>query len=135
MDEWDTLERSEKSGPPAFTQYFHTHKLDDMRTKIAAFVIKGIVLGNKMYEQNFPGSVHNMRKAWLKFIPQEMDRFINLYDCSIIRPGRRNGVVSHVRQVGSLPPVSTILTNQESCRDDPKRAQGFPYKCQQNLPR
>ena len=127
MDEWDTLERFEKSGPPAFTQHFRTHKLDDMRTKIAAFVMKGIGLGNKMYEQNIPESVHNMRKEWLKFIPQDKDRFIiNPYDCSIIRPRRRNGVVCDVRQVGSMPPVSTILTNQESYRDDPKRAQGFP---------
>ena len=37
MEEWDTLERYKKSGPPAFTQYFRTHKLDDMRTKMAAF--------------------------------------------------------------------------------------------------
>ena len=102
--------------PPAFTQHFRTHKLDDMRTKIAAFVMKGIGLGNKMYEQNIPESVHNMRKAWLKFIPQEMDRFIiNPYDCSIIRPGRRNGVDCDVRQVGSLPPTKshTEMTQNE----------------------
>ena len=43
-DEWHTLEISEKSGPPAFTQYFGTHKLDDMRAKMAAFVMKHIRL-------------------------------------------------------------------------------------------
>ena len=28
MEEWKTLERSEKAGPPAFAEYFWTHKLD-----------------------------------------------------------------------------------------------------------
>lgn len=60
MDEWDTLERSEKSGPPAFTQYCRTYKLDDIRSKMAAFVMKGIGLGNKPYEQKIPESVNYM---------------------------------------------------------------------------
>ena len=81
MEGWDTLERSEKSGPPAFTQYFRTHKLNDMRTKTAAFVLKDLGLGNKPYEQNMPESVNDMMKDWTKFIPQDMDRLIiNLYD-------------------------------------------------------
>ena len=81
MEGWDTLERSEKSGPPDFTQYFRTHKLNDMRTKTAAFVLKDLGLGNKPYEQNMPESVNDMMKDWPKFIPQDMDRLIiNLYD-------------------------------------------------------
>ena len=81
MEEWDTLERSEKSGPPAFTHYFREHKLDDMRSKMAAFVLKDLGLGNKPYEQNIPESVDDMMKDWMKYIPQEMDRLIvNLYD-------------------------------------------------------
>ena len=81
MEEWDTLELSEKSGPPAFTQYFREHKLDDMRSKMAAFVMKDLDLGNKPYEQNIPESVNDMMKDWMKYIPQEMDRLIvNLYD-------------------------------------------------------
>lgn len=81
MEEWDTLERSEKSGPPAFIQYFREHKLDDMRPKMAAFVLKDLGLGNKPYEQNIPESVNDMMKDWMKYIPQEMDRLIvNLYD-------------------------------------------------------
>ena len=54
MDEWDILERSENSGPAGFTQYFRTHKLDDIRTRMAAFVMKGIGLENKPYEQKSP---------------------------------------------------------------------------------
>ena len=81
MEEWDTLERSEKSGPPAFKQYFREHKLDDMRSKMAAFVLKDLGLGNKPYEENIPESVDDMMKDWMKYIPQEMDRLIvNLYD-------------------------------------------------------
>ena len=80
MDEWDTLERSEKSDPSAFTQYLRTHKLDDIPTKMAA-VMKDIGLGNKPYEQNIPESVNNMMKDWWKFTPQDMDGFIiNLFD-------------------------------------------------------
>lgn len=81
MSDWDTLERSEKSGPSAFTQYFRDHKLDDMRSKMAAFVVKDLGLGDKPYEQNIPESVNDMLKDWMKYIPQEMDRLIvNLYD-------------------------------------------------------
>ena len=44
MEEWETLERSEKTGPPAIPQYFRTHKLDEMRTKVAAFILKDLGL-------------------------------------------------------------------------------------------
>ena len=80
MEEWETLERSEKSGAPAFAHYFRTHKLDDMRTKMAAFILKDLGLGNKPYEQNMPESVNDMMKDWTRFLPQDMDRLINLYD-------------------------------------------------------
>lgn len=73
--------RSEKTGTPAFTQYFRTQKLDDMRKKMAAFVLKDLGLGNKPYEQNMPESVNDMMKDWTKFLLQDMDRFIiGLYD-------------------------------------------------------
>jgi len=64
MEEWEILERSEKSGLPAFTQYFRTHKLDDMRAKMAAFILKDLGLGNKSNEQNMPESVNDMMKDW-----------------------------------------------------------------------
>ena len=34
-------------------------------------------------------------------------------------------MVSVVRQMGGLPPVSATLTVKESCTDDPRRAKGF----------
>ena len=81
MEEWETLERSEKAGPPAFVQYFRIHKLDDMRTKVAAYVMKDLGLGNKPYEQNVPESMNDMMKDWTKFVAQDMDGFIvTLYD-------------------------------------------------------
>lgn len=81
MEEWETLERSEKTGPPAFTQYFRTHELDEMRTETDAFILKDLGLGNKPYEQKILKSVNNMMKDWTKFLPQDMDRFIiSLYD-------------------------------------------------------
>ena len=81
MEEWETLERSEKVGPPAFAEYFRTHKLDDMRSKMAAYVMKDLGLGKKPYEQNVPESVNDMMKDWTKFVPQDMDKFIvTLYD-------------------------------------------------------
>ena len=45
MNQWENLERSEKTGPPDFTQYFCTHKLDDMHTNMVAFVLKDLGLG------------------------------------------------------------------------------------------
>ena len=62
MEEWKTLERSEKAGPPAFAEYFWTHKLDGMRSKMAAYVMKDLGLGKKPYEQNVPESVNDMIK-------------------------------------------------------------------------
>lgn len=62
MNQWENLERSEKTGPPDFTQYFCTHKLDDMHTNMVAFVLKDLGLGNRPFEQNMPESVNDMMK-------------------------------------------------------------------------
>ena len=62
MNQWENLERSEKTGPPDFTQYFCTHKLDDMHTNMVAFVLKDLGLGNRPFEQNMPKSVNDMMK-------------------------------------------------------------------------
>ena len=62
MNQWENLERSEKTGPPDFTQYFCTHKLDDMHTNTVAFVLKDLGLGNRPFEQNMPESVNDMMK-------------------------------------------------------------------------
>ena len=62
MEEWETLERSEKTGPPATPQYFRTHKLDEMRTKMAAYLLKVLGLESKPYEQSTPQSVNDTMK-------------------------------------------------------------------------
>ena len=68
-------------------------------------------------------------KDWLKFTLQDRDGFIvNLYDVVQLLD-QEEEMARDLRcqiPVGSLPPVLTILTNQESCRDDPRRAQCFP---------
>ena len=81
MEEWDTLERSEKGGPPMFSEYFRAHKLEDMQTRIARYVMKGLGLGDKPYQQNLPESINDMLKNWSNFVPQDMDKFIaSVYD-------------------------------------------------------
>ena len=128
MEEWDTLERSEKSGPPAFTHYFREHKLDDMRSKMAAFVLKDLGLGNKPYEQNIPESVNDMMKDWMKYIPQEMDRLIvNLYD--FVQSFDQEEEMAWFQLSDKWEvchQFQQTLTKEEPCRDDPRRAKGLP---------
>ena len=129
MDEWDILERSENSGPAAFTQYFRSHKLDDIRTRMAAFVMKGIGLENKPYEQKIPESVNYTMKALLKFIPQDMDRFIiNLYDFvqSFDQEEEKAWFAMSDKWKVSHQFQQFLPTKSHACRDDPRRAQGFP---------
>ena len=105
-------------------------KLDDIRTKMAAFVMKGIGLGNKPYEQKIPESVNYTMKAWLKFIPQDMDRFIiNLYDFvqSFDQEEEKTWfAMSDKWEVSHQFQQFLPTTKSHACRDDPRRAQGFP---------
>lgn len=81
MEEWDTLERSEKDGSPMFAEYFRAQKLEDMQTRMARYMMKGLGLGDKPYQQNIPGSINDMLKDWSNFVPQDMNKFIvNVYD-------------------------------------------------------
>ena len=81
MKEWETLERSEKGGPPMFAEYFRAHKLEDMQTRMSKYVMKNLGLGDKPYQQNIPESINDMLKDWANFVPQDMDKFIvTLYD-------------------------------------------------------
>ena len=81
MEECETLERSGKSGPPMFAEYFGVHKLEDMQARMSKYVMKDLGLGDKPYQQNIPESVNDMFKDWANFVPQDMDKFIvNLYD-------------------------------------------------------
>ena len=57
------------------------HKLEDMQTRIARYVMKGLGLGDKPYQQNLPESINEMLKDWSNFVPQDMDKFIaSVYD-------------------------------------------------------
>lgn len=57
MKEWETLERSEKGGPPMFAEYFRAHKLEDMQTRMSKYVMKNLGLGDKPYQQNISESM------------------------------------------------------------------------------
>ena len=81
MEEWDTLERSEKGGPPMLSECFRAHKLENMQIRMARYVMKGLGLGDKPYQQNLPESINDMLKDWSNFVPQDMDKFIaSVYD-------------------------------------------------------
>lgn len=106
-----------------------SHKLDDIRTRMAAFVMKGIGLENKPYEQKILESVNYTMKALLKFIPQDMDRFIiNLYDFvqSFDQEEEKAWFAMSDKWEVSHQFQQFLPTKSHACRDDPRRAQGFP---------
>lgn len=76
IDEWDTLESSERRGPPQFASYFHKFKLVDSRERMAKFVMRDLGLGNEPYHQNVPESLNRMIKEWTNFVPQDLDKFV-----------------------------------------------------------
>ena len=81
MNEWDTLEMSEKQGLPKFSKYFKAYKMKDIRDKMTKFTVNQLGLGTRPYTQNIPESVNDMLKDWNNFVPQDMDKLIiSLYD-------------------------------------------------------
>ncbi|KAJ7380601.1 hypothetical protein OS493_009068 [Desmophyllum pertusum] len=81
MEEWETLERSEKGGPPMFAEYFRAHKLENMQTRMLKYMMKDLGLRDNPYQQNIPESINDMLKYWTNFVPQDMNKFIvTLYD-------------------------------------------------------
>ena len=76
MEECDSLQRSEKGSPPMVDEHFRAHKPVDMQTRMARYVMKGLGLGDKPYQQNIPESINDMLKDWSNFFPQDMDKFI-----------------------------------------------------------
>lgn len=109
-------------------QYFREHKLDDMRSKMAVFVLKDLGLGNKPYEQNITESVNDMMKDWMKNIPQETDRLIvNLYD--FVQSFDQEEEMAWFQLSDKWEvchQFQRTLTKEEPCRDDPRRAKGLP---------
>ena len=81
VEEWDSLERSERQGEPKFSTYFLENKKQDMKSKMCKFVVKDLGVGDGPYNQNIPESVNGLLKDWNNFKPQEMDKLIlALYD-------------------------------------------------------
>ena len=80
MEDWHRLESSERK-EPEFVEYFRKFKLEDMRDRMAKYVVQELGLGEEPYLQNIPEAVNAMLKEWNNFVPQELDRFVvSLYD-------------------------------------------------------
>lgn len=81
LQEWETLESSERKGPAKFGDYFCQFKLEDMRERMSKYVMEGLGLGEEPYIQNIPESVNSMIKEWNNFVPKDLDQFVlSLYD-------------------------------------------------------
>ena len=62
LQEWETLESSERKGPAKFGDYFCQFKLEDMQERMSKYVMEGLGLGEEPYIQNIPESVNSMIK-------------------------------------------------------------------------
>ena len=81
LEEWDTLESEERRVPPQFASYFRKFKLEDMRERMAKYIIQDLGLGDQPYHQNILEAVNCMIKDWTNFVPQDLDKFIiSIYD-------------------------------------------------------
>ena len=81
VEEWDSLERSERQGEPKFSTHFLENKKQDMKSKMCKFVVKDLGVGDGPYNRNIPESLNGLLKDWNNFKPQEMDKLIlALYD-------------------------------------------------------
>lgn len=81
LKEWERLESSERRGPPQFATYFRKFKLEDMRERMAKYIMQDLGLGDQSYHQNIPEAVNSMIKEWTNFVPQDLDKFItSIYD-------------------------------------------------------
>lgn len=76
LKEWETLEGLERRGPPQFATYFQKFKLEDMRERMAKYIMQDLGLGDEPYHQNIPEAVNCMIKEWNNFVPQDLDKFI-----------------------------------------------------------
>ena len=81
LEEWDTLESEERRGSPQFASYFRKFKLEDMRERMAKYIIQDLGLGDQPYHQNILEAVNCMIKEWTNFVSQDLDKFIiSIYD-------------------------------------------------------
>ena len=81
VEDWDSLERSERQGEPKFSSYFLENKKQDIKSKMCKFVVKDLRVSEGPYNQNIPESVNGLLKDWNNLKPQEMEKLIlALYD-------------------------------------------------------
>ena len=81
LEEWDTLESEERRGPSQFVSYFRKFKLQDMRERMAKYIMQDLGLGDQPYHQNIPESADCMIEGWTNFVPPDLDKFIiSIYD-------------------------------------------------------
>ena len=62
VEEWDSLERSERQGEPKFCTNFLEKRKQDMKSKMCKFVAKDLGVGDGPYNQNIPESVNGLLK-------------------------------------------------------------------------
>ena len=62
VEEWDSLERSERQGEPKFCTNFLEKKKQDMKSKMCKFAAKDLGVGDGPYNQNIPESVNGLLK-------------------------------------------------------------------------
>ena len=80
IQDWHPLEALERK-EPEFVEYFRKCKLEDMRERMAKYVVHELMLGEEPYLQNISEAMNSMLKEWNNFILQELDRFVlSLYD-------------------------------------------------------
>lgn len=76
LEEWETLERLERIGPPKFADYIRKFKLEEIRERVAKYIMQVLGLGDDPYHQNIPESVNHMMKECNNFVPQDLDKFV-----------------------------------------------------------
>ena len=74
MDDWHRLESSERK-EPEFMEYFRKFKLEDLRDRMAKYVVYQLGLGEEPYLQNIPEAVNAMLKEWNNFVPPGVRSF------------------------------------------------------------
>ena len=80
MQDWHRIEASERK-EPEFIEYFRKCKLEDMRERMAKYVVHDLGLGEEPYLKNISEAMNSMLKEWNNFIAQELDCFVlSLYD-------------------------------------------------------
>ena len=71
LEEWETFESLERRGPLQFAAYFRKFKLEDMRERMAKYIMQD--LGH----QNIPEAVNCMINEWNNFVPRNLTSLLS----------------------------------------------------------